>query len=368
MRKHYLDNIRWITVVLVVIYHVIYMYNGVQPFGVIGPFQEVQYQDAFQYVVYPWFMALLFVVSGMSARYELETHTAGEVIRRRTRKLLVPSTIGLFVFQWILGYYNMAIGGGTETMFSAMPDTVPAAVRGAIFYLVMAASGIGVLWYIQMLWIFSILLIVVRKLEKDRLYGLCGRSGMTVLLCLTVLIVLSAQVLNTPVITVYRFGIYGTGFFIGYFILSHDKVMERLSRFWLPLAAAAAILGISYTVIYFGQNYAVTPVLNNIHACVYCWITILAILAVMKKWGDNTSPAAQWMAKKSWGLYIFHYLPLAAVAYYLHRYAPEFPAAGCYLLTGIAAFAGGYGLYELLSRIPVLRWCVLGIRKEKANV
>ena len=121
MRKHYLDNIRWITVVLVVIYHVIYMYNGVQPFGVIGPFQEVQYQDAFQYVVYPWFMALLFVVSGMSARYELETRTAGEVIRRRTRKLLVPSTIGLFVFQWILGYYNMAIGGGTETMFSAMP-------------------------------------------------------------------------------------------------------------------------------------------------------------------------------------------------------------------------------------------------------
>ena len=35
-RKPYLDNIRWATVVLVVIYHVIYMFNGVQPFGVIG--------------------------------------------------------------------------------------------------------------------------------------------------------------------------------------------------------------------------------------------------------------------------------------------------------------------------------------------
>lgn len=30
-RKPYLDNIRWATVVLVVIYHVIYMFNGVQP-------------------------------------------------------------------------------------------------------------------------------------------------------------------------------------------------------------------------------------------------------------------------------------------------------------------------------------------------
>lgn len=34
-RRIYLDNIRWITVCIVVIYHVIYMYNGVQLFGVI---------------------------------------------------------------------------------------------------------------------------------------------------------------------------------------------------------------------------------------------------------------------------------------------------------------------------------------------
>ena len=110
MRKYYLDNIRWMTVVLVVIYHVIYMFNGVQLFGVIGPFSKVQYQDAFLYLVYPWFMTLLFVVSGMSARYYLENHSVKEFIKTRTRKLLVPSTIGLFVFQWILGYFNMKIG------------------------------------------------------------------------------------------------------------------------------------------------------------------------------------------------------------------------------------------------------------------
>ena len=46
MRKHYIDNIRWMTVVFVVIYHVIYMYNGVIQGGVAGPFHVVQYQDA----------------------------------------------------------------------------------------------------------------------------------------------------------------------------------------------------------------------------------------------------------------------------------------------------------------------------------
>ena len=104
MRKVYVDNIRWMTVVLVVIYHVIYMFNGIETAGVIGPFHKVQYQDAYQYMVYPWFMVLLFVVSGMSARYYLNSHTHKEFIRSRTRKLLVPSTIGLLVFQWILGY------------------------------------------------------------------------------------------------------------------------------------------------------------------------------------------------------------------------------------------------------------------------
>ena len=162
-RKLYLDNIRWMTVVLVVIYHVVYMFNGVQPFGVIGPFREHQLQDCFQYLVYPWFMALLFVVSGMSARYYLQSHTTKQFVKDKTRKLLVPSTIGLFVFQWLLGIYNLKIGGGLNIADLPMP----------IVYLITVLSGVGPLWYIQMLWLFSMLLLVVRKIEKDRVWNFC---------------------------------------------------------------------------------------------------------------------------------------------------------------------------------------------------
>lgn len=88
MRKLYIDNIRWITVVLVVLYHVIYMFNGIETFGVIGPFSDVQYQDAFQYIVYPWFMLLLFVISGMSARYELVHRSEKEFIKEGLLDLL----------------------------------------------------------------------------------------------------------------------------------------------------------------------------------------------------------------------------------------------------------------------------------------
>lgn len=60
----------------------------------------------------------------------------------------------------------------------------------------------------------------------------------------------AAQILNTPMIVVYRFGIYGVGFFVGYFIFSQDEVMERLEKCWLPLTVCAVILAVVFTVMY----------------------------------------------------------------------------------------------------------------------
>lgn len=356
MRKVYLDNIRWITVVLVVVYHVIYMYNGVETAGVIGPFAAVQYQDVYQYFVYPWFMLLLFTVSGMAARFYLERHTEREFLRARTTKLLVPSTIGLLAFHWILGYYNMALSGATEQM---------AAVPKPVLFLIMVLSGTGPLWYIQVLWILSLLLVLARKIEKDRFYEKCSRTNAGILLLLTVVIIFSAKVLNTPVVVVYRFGIYGAGFFIGYFCLSHDEVMDRLEKCWPFLMAAALVLAVLFTVLNFGKPYAEHVVLDTPLCSAYAWIATLAILAFMKKWGGFETGFSKWMSRKSWGLYIFHYLPLAAAAYYLKQYAKGLPAPLVYFLPALAAFMGAYLLNEIISRLPFFRWAVLGIRREK---
>ncbi|MGM9548453.1 MAG: acyltransferase family protein [Faecousia sp.] len=355
MRKTYIDNIRWMTVVAVVIYHVLYMFNGVVTSGVIGPFAPVQYQDAFLYFLYPWFMLLLFVISGMSARYYLNRHSEKEFRKSRTTKLLVPSTIGLFVFWWIAGYFNMAIGGAFENM---------SAVPGPVLYVIMAFSGIGPMWYIQLLWVFSLFLLFLRKIEKDRLYGLCEKANLPVLLCLTPVIWGAAQILNTPVIVVYRFGIYGTGFLLGYFIFSHDAVMERLEKWWLPLSLAALGLGVGFVTVFWGEPYAEHQVLDTFLCNVYAWIATLAVLSVMKKWGNFENALSRFMSRKAWGLYLFHYLPLAACAWYLHKY-PDLPAFAMYLCVGAAAFIGAYLLYEIISRIPVLRWCVCGIGRKK---
>lgn len=352
MRKAYIDNIKWITVVLVVLYHIIYMYNGIETTGVIGPLSERQYQDVFQYMVYPWFMLLLFVVSGMNARYSLSSRSHKEFLRMGTRKYLVPSSLGLLVFGWILGYYNMMISGALEQA-GTMPKPV--------LFFIMAVSGTGPLWYIQMLWVFSLALVLFRIMEKDRLYRLCGKAPVPVLILFVFLIWGSAQILNMPVIVVYRFGIYGLGFFLGYLFFSHDGVMDRLEAWRIPLILAMAVSGIAFVLLYWGRPYAEHSVLDTFMCNLFAWMGVLAVLAGMKRWGNFENPFSRFMCKESWGLYLFHYLPLAMTAWYLSFYEVSMPGVCYYLITGAAAFAGSIILYEVIKRIPIIRWLVCGI-------
>ena len=57
MRRNWIDNLRWVTVLLVLLYHVVYFFNNKGVFGGIGGFgeypQTLQYQDVLMYVLYP---------------------------------------------------------------------------------------------------------------------------------------------------------------------------------------------------------------------------------------------------------------------------------------------------------------------------
>ena len=76
MRRYaYLDHIRWMTVLLVIVYHVCYLFNGVGIFGGVPNARNLPFLDTISGTVYPWFMVLLFVVAGMRP---VRTCPAGE--------------------------------------------------------------------------------------------------------------------------------------------------------------------------------------------------------------------------------------------------------------------------------------------------
>jgi len=357
MRKPYLDNIRWVTVILVLVFHVLYMYNAEGIMGTLGKITDldVQYYDVYQYIVYPWFMMLSFIVSGICAKMSLDKKTAKEFLTGRTIRLLVPSTIGLFAFQFIQGWINTSFSeAGNAIMHS------PAIIK----YLVWVLSGTGVLWYMQLLWLFSLLLILIRKFEKDRLWCLCDKCNLVILILLTAVIWLFAQILNTPIVTVYRFGYYGISFFIGYFVLSHDRIIEILKKWFYPLLIVAVILGIIFCYKSFGLNYASEPLNRTPIYVAYAWFAALSILGGFARYFNFDTGFSRWMSEHSFGLYMFHYLGISAVALFIAKPC-LLPAWACYLLSLMAGFAAGYGLYAIISRIPYYRWAVLGMKEKK---
>lgn len=363
MRKYYLDNIRWITVVIVVFYHVLYMYNAEGILGGLGKITNLTSQpyDIFMYFVYPWFMPVLFIVAGISSRLFLERHTDKEFVKSRTLKLLVPSTIGLFAFQFIQGYVSMSLG-------TAFADLAAAGVPKPVIFLIMVASGSGVLWFVHLLWIYSMILVLLRKIEQGRLLIIGAKTPMWMIALFYFPIWGAAQILNTPIIAVYRVGFYFVFFMLGYYVFSNDEVMEKLKNHAILLivsgVAVCIIFSILYFVVYGGMNYADKPVNRGPLYAACAYLGSLAMLGGMARFGDFSNSFTKWMGRKSFGLYVFHYLGISSVALFIAK-PGILPAAVCYLLSLAAGFVFGYGLNEIISRIPFFRWAVLGIRKEK---
>ncbi|MBQ9152314.1 MAG: hypothetical protein IJ130_00720, partial [Solobacterium sp.] len=116
-----------------------------------------------------------------------------------------------------------------------------------------------------------------------------------------------------------------------------------------------------------GANYADKPVNRSLLYAACAYYGTLAVLAGAARYLDFRTPFTAWMSRKSFGLYVFHYLGISSIALLIAKRG-LLSAPLCYLLSLVSGFVFGYGLYEIISRIPVYRYWVLGIRKEKKHV
>ncbi len=371
-RKHFLDNIRWVTVMLVLFYHVIYFYNAKGVFGGIGGFYEDQPWDCIMSMLYPWFMMLLFLVAGISSKYALDKQTNGQFIKSRTRKLLVPATIGLLVFQWMTGYFNTQVAG--VDVLTAVPQPVKHVLR--------AFSGIGPLWFIQDLWLFSLILVLIKAIEKGKLHNAVGKlfqkesMGLTIGLVIVgyLLIWAGAQCsISHPdpesadgLWNLYRPLAYFVPFLLGYFVFSHDAVQNSIAKIHLPLLMLALVTGTYFTIVMYGKNDTDPIVLKGWLCNLFAWFAILAMLGCFKAWADKTSPFATYMTKSSYGIYIVHYLVIASLGYMMKMYTSLAPWM-MYVILFFAVMLLSPAIYEILRRIPFVRWCVLGIKKTEVR-
>ena len=362
-RYNFIDNLRWVTVVLVLIYHVFYNFNAQGVFGGIGGFREHQWWDTVCTVLYPWFMTLMFILAGASSRYALKHRTVKEFRRERTRKLLVPSTLGLLLFGGALGALNITAGGGWD----AMPADMPFVAK----YLIAVVSGTGPLWFIQDLYIFSLLLLPIRKvIDADRveawLDGLSVKGLSYVLFGFFLLLGLLAQTQIDEVgdfsglLNLYRPVYYFGIFLVGYYIFSSERIHDYLAARYLTFNVLAVIWCVYFCVCNYGADYTLPAVLQSFSCNMYCWSMVLALFGLFKRRYECVTPFSQYMTRSSFGLYIVHMLVCTGICLLLKGTA--LPIWGIYCIALIVTFVGSVVLWEVLHRIPFVRWCVFGIK------
>lgn len=352
MRQKYIDNIRWGIVWIVVLYHIIYGFNSVGVINNTG-IQGIPQMDAFSYFVYPWFMTCLFLVGGIGARYSLEKRTAKQFMKDRCKRLLLPSITGIFLTSWITGYVTTQYVG----LFSGELAHTPMIVK----YLICCMMGIGPLWFAHELFLASVVLLIIRAIDKkDRLFKLGGRANMLVLLLLLFPVWGSSFLFNTPYIEVYRHGIYIFLFLLGYYVFSHEEVIQHLVRWKLPLLAAAIGSGIVYTWYYFGENNTTASCLQSFFTNFYLWIMILAILGCGKAWLDTENKFTNYMNSRNFAVYVLHMPVIVFATYFMDTYL-KVPVSWMYILLVIISITVLPVVIEIVRRIPGIRF-LLGVK------
>ena len=321
MRKPFLDNLRYGIVLSVAVYHVFYQFNSV---GVITNvlIPGIPALDAPLYVLYPWFMAALFMISGICARYSLEKQTGKQYLKGKVRRQLIPSIAIIFLIGWSTGWvtdqYANIFGGGQ--------------VPGFAKYLVWCMSSIGVLWFLHELLLCEVVLVLIRKLDKnDRLWQLGGKANFPVICILVLGMWGSAYILNTPVIEVYRNGFYLFCFLAGYILFSHEQIQSLLAKSAPCMLAVSGVLAVIYTVHFWGQNFAALSNLKAPLTNLYAWFACLGVLGAGKRWLDKETAFTRCMASRSFGIYVLHNPLLVLLAWAMDKLL-HFPVWSMYLL------------------------------------
>lgn len=345
-RRYFIDNLRWSCILLLVPFHAAMAYNSWGEQNYIW-FAESKPLSMFVILISPWYMALLFVLAGMSARYSMEKRTIKEFIRERVKKLLFPLLFGLLTIIPVMTYYADVFWNGYSGGFFS---------HYAVFFtrftdMTGYDGGFtpGHLWFLLYLFLISVLSLGIICLQKrfwkvkqeDYLAGI--NIGAIYLLGLL-------PAVFKPVLDIggKSIGAFFSLFLLGYYILSQEEVLAQIKKYRvlsLLIFLAADILD-AYWFLYCEQA---DERLNTAVMQIALWTGILTALGFGSQYFDTSGKIARWLTGISFDFYIWHFMWLIFCQFYLQKFIVN----GWVLFLGAAVAA--YAL--TFATVGIINWC-----------
>lgn len=356
-RKYYIDNLRWLAILLLFPFHAAQIWSG----GEYSGFYIWSHTNTALYVfstaVYPWYMTFLFAIAGMSCKYSLLKRTNKQFVVERIKKLVIPFFFGLLVLVPVMTYTAEVFFNGYtgtywqqyELFFTKKTDLT--GYHGGFTP--------AHLWFLLYLFVISLTALLIVRLQKKCFPGF--RAGSLSYFFIILLFVpewFCLYALNTGGKSLGQFMLL---FLFGYYILSEESILEKLQRYRFVSLLLFAMSGSLYTYLYCLEN------IRNIWMdglyIFYGWMGIIMLTGIGRSKLNFHNRVSIYLTQMSFPVYILH-MPVLVVAGFFVLKLPV-GVAGQFLLIVLVSCIATFLIYEIVKRIPVLRF-FLGMKKQES--
>ena len=357
MRKHYIDNLRWITPLILIPYHVAMAWNSWNEPNYIF-FEGNRGISSIIVFFSPYFMPLLFVLAGISTKFALQKRTNKEYVMERVKKLLLPLLFGTIVLMPIMTYiadkfHGSYSGGFLEhyTIFFTKYTDLTGADGG---------FSLGQFWFLLYLFLISIVGVGMIHLVKKSSFDFEKSIPFWMACLLGLPLPFFSELLSIGGKSLLE---YMYLFLIGYFVFSNEKLISKVEKNgWLLfcIGLVATILN----VYFFLWSEIEFGLVNNITKYVSEWLMILAFIGLAKKHLNFNGKVLNYMKQRSFLFYIYHYIWVVLFQYLLYKMVGNRTFV-LFIGTTILAYLATFLCCEISIRIPFV--CVLTGTKYRSN-
>ncbi|MFX1442576.1 MAG: acyltransferase family protein [Promethearchaeota archaeon] len=373
-RRNDLDWLRIFATLMIFFFHSARAFDGI-PWEIKNTETHIGF-TIFIIFTASWIMPLFFLLSGMSSYYALGKRTPTELIKERSKRLMIPYIFGICTVLSLQVYYEALFGN----------DWLPA-FKGNFLefyflnYFTRGLYGWGgffpltgiYLWYLLFLFVFSVVCLkFFMYLRKENIAEILSnianfstKKGGILIFVIPMIILEIVGIIFLPFIQPAGWSVlvYLCIFIYGYIFASNDlfkKALEKNSFLTLITGTISSIIGI---IVYLNLSTNIILIILFVvflPLSGFCWL--VTILGFASKYLNNNSKHLKVLNELVLPFYIFHQAIIIMVDYYIIQL--DISVFLKYLLVLPIAFGITIGLVLIVSRIPLLR-VLFGMRIKR---
>lgn len=371
-RKHYIDWLRVLAVLLLFPFHTLRVFNADDPWYVKADHLSMAVSAVLGFISV-WHMPLLFVLAGASTYFALGKRSSRRYVGERLTRLGVPFLFGFLVLippqTWCGGRFN---SGYSESYWHYITsgDFLRYNVQdGGDYY---GGFGIGHLWFIMVLLIVALVVLPLLAWGRSTrgaavVKSFSRRLGHPAMWLLVAFLLQVGEALPDP--TGLKTFYYLVFFVLGFAIVADDRFMRNAERFrWHALTAGLA-LSVWWVLSTPLRDATGDPSVERAGlmflGMLASWLMIVGLLGVGKRYLNRTSPALSYLSEASYPVYILHQTVIVVAAFSIVALPAAEPLQWLTLL--VVSVACTYALHEVVRRFAVTRF-LFGMRRERKAV